>query len=177
MNYKDIQWAKTETVRGSPHRLLRLTQGIWKENQGHGFGIDPGVNFGMSIIKDEDVKVYHGTFEKENEPGHYGLHAQNEMMGWLGFNFDCTCIIEGAAYHKTFGQVGLEEVRIGFYLGAVACGAFTVVKIVPPATIRKRVFDNHLQQAMDIFPLLHHNGADALSMAIYSLEIHNDRRG
>ncbi len=168
-----IKWEKPTSMSTIDTRMLRATRGIWKGHQGFGFGIDPGVNFGVVHIIDEQVLVLHGALTKEEKPGQYAIHADNFMMN-MARTFSPTiewiCIIEGAAYNKTFGQVGLEEVRIGFFLGARRSKLFNDVRIVPPATIRKRVFADHLKQAGDVWPKLNHNGADALSMALYSLE-------
>jgi hypothetical protein len=84
------------------------------------------------------------------------------------------CVIEGAAFHKTFGQVGLAEVREGFYIAARMTGDLSTLKqarIVPPATIRKVVTGDGRTQAGDCYPVLNHNAADSIFIAQYALTL------
>jgi hypothetical protein len=74
-------------------------------------------------------------------------------------------VLEGAAFNKTFGQVQLAEVRTGYY---IAMRHYTETISVPaPMTARKVVFGDGRTQPGDIWPLLNHNGADSLALALY----------
>jgi hypothetical protein len=168
-----IHFQPAQTVKNKWCRGLRWTRGTLFGAEGYGVGIDPGVNFGLTILQGNFLDVYHGTLKREEKPGMYGWDAfmflKELLDGLQGEITASPCVIEGAAYHKMFGQVGLAEVRTSFFLQAILHPAITSVEIVPPATIRKKVFDNHLQQASEIWISLNHNGADSVSMALYNL--------
>lgn len=156
--------ASQRKISDNANRLL-YTQGVRESGEGKiVIGIDPGVNFGITLLNDMYVGVYHGSLKRETEPGRYGWRAFHLLKELALYNERIICIIEGAAYHKLNGQVGLAEIRQGFYISAMLLGYKT--KIIPPASVRKHVFGNHLQQAMDIWPQLNHNAADSLSMAL-----------
>lgn len=167
----DILFQPPKTIKNKWCRQLRHTQGVLYGREGYGLGIDPGVNFGLTILQGNFLDVYHGTLAKETKPGWYGWNAfmfLKELLDELVI-LPSPCIVEGAAYHKAFGQVGLSEVRSAFFLQAMIHEKISTVEIVPPATIRKKVFSNHLQQACDIWPVLNHNAADSVSMALYEI--------
>lgn len=168
-----IIFQPAKTIKNPWCRQLRHTQGVLYGAEGYSIGIDPGVNFGLTILQGNFLDVYHGTLKRETKPGLYGWDAfmflKELLDSWHDELIASPCVIEGAAYHKAFGQVGLAEVRSSFFLQAMIHSAITVVEIVPPATIRKKTFGNHLQQACDIWPMLNHNGADSVSMALYAI--------
>jgi hypothetical protein len=147
------------------------------DNIGSSIGVDPGVNFGLTIINAYHVRVINGKFPSENRKGWHGVHIYDYIIGLFGSDqltktmypyHEIPAIVEGAAYHSQFGQVGLEEVRFAFFLALAHLGF--KVEIVPPATIRKLAFGDGKQQAGDLWPWLNHNGADSLGMALYGLE-------
>jgi hypothetical protein len=166
---------KPEKVQNYWARSLYRVAGCLEGNKGYGLGIDPGVNFGITFIKNEDVIIYYGSLLRAMKPGEYGVIAINMLQSLPEFRkMKGACIIEGAAFHKTFGQVGLAEVREGFYIGAKMANGLTNishVEIVPPATIRKEVFGKGNEQAGDHYPVLNHNGADSISIAQYALTL------
>lgn len=162
-----VRFQKPVSVKNEWCRLLRKTEGTLFGLDGHGVGIDPGVNFGLTFIEGNKVTVYHGSLKRETEPGRYGVVAYRFLQSMLPVR-NIPVIIEGAAYGATFRQVLLEEVRIGLYL-YVGLSPHHQAKIVPPPTIRKKVFGDGRTQACDIWPTLNHNGADSLSMALYAI--------
>ena len=132
-------------------------------------GIDPGRNFGITFISELETRIYFGTMPSDTHEK-YGLFASELISEFC--NYHCMTMgdlitIEGAAYGSTFGQVGLAEIRFGFYLGAQREGYDPV--IVPPASIRKRVFGSAKVHAGDIWPTLNHNAADSFAIALYPL--------
>jgi hypothetical protein len=137
------------------------------------WGIDPGVNFGLTVIEQDHVYVFHGALSKESIPGCYGLVAYNflqeiaKSLNYIGAKL----VIEGAAYGAPFRQVELSEIRTGFYLASSTAPLYMQTHIVPPATIRKEVFGNGKTQAMNEWPTLNHNAADALAMALYAAQL------
>lgn len=136
------------------------------------WGIDPGVNFGLTMIEGDTVRVFYGALLRSDEPGQYGEVAYNFIRGLAIASdaFHAHLIIEGAAYGAPFRQVELSEIRTGFYLGSSASGRFSSIEIKPPATIRKEVFGSGNVHAADEYPLLNHNGADSLAMALFAAE-------
>lgn len=148
------------------YSYYRMT-GEFPGNTGCGVGIDPGVNWGLTIVRAPIIDVYWGKLPMTKEKGVYGREAL-ELI-WMMFEVfadwrNIPAVVEGAAYHSQFGQVGLEEVRAGFYIGLWQCGF--KVKILPPATIRKIAFNDGKMQAGDVWPTLNHNGADSIAMAL-----------
>jgi len=133
-------------------------------------GIDPGVNFGMTVIIDEKVDIYHGKLTKCEQRLEYAgmsMTCVREIMDNYPAYDTPLAVLEGAAFNKTFGQVGLAEVRAGFYLGLKYIT--DMVTVVPPMTTRKKVFGDGRTQPMDVWPTLNHNAADSLSLALYLL--------
>lgn len=165
--------AKPEKLQNYWTRSLYRVTGMLEGNKGFALGIDPGVNFGITFIKKELVTIYYGTMRQARKPGEYGVIAVNVLQSLPEFSkMSGTCVIEGAAFHKTFGQVGLAEVREGFYIGARMTGDLSSLKqtiIVPPATIRKCVSGDGRTQAGEIYILLNHNAADSIFIAQYAL--------
>ncbi len=155
-------------------RNLRIVQGVLPGNQRITWGIDPGVNFGLTVIEHEKVFVMNGALIQDDQLGRYGLLAYKFLQSIIN-KFDeqrqVRLVIEGASYGDQYGQVLLSEIRTGFYLaGALNTFLFSEIVIKPPMTIRKLVFDNGRTQAGDIFPLLNHNAADSLAMALYAAQ-------
>jgi hypothetical protein len=168
MLYQRVRLDETEKMSNDLCRTLYLTRGEVKGNTHNVIGIDPGVNFGMTFIRGKNIAMWHGALNPSRLPGQYGLLAYQLLQSFDPEGFP-TCVIEGAAFHKTFGQVGLAEVRIGFYIAAAINPFIKQVSIVPPATIRKTVFGDGRAQAGDAWPTHNHNGCDSLSIALYGL--------
>ncbi len=138
--------------------------------------VDPGVNFGLCVVTKDSIKIYDGHLLKQDSSLEYAWEAYNFIRSVLVFpsEFDVSenviFILEGAAYHKTFGQVGLADVRAGFYMGARSMLGAGSIKIVPPMTVRKVVFGDGRYQPAEEWPTIHHNAADALSIALYGMD-------
>jgi hypothetical protein len=135
--------------------------------------IDPGVNFGMTIIDAKGIRAYNGVLLKQDTSMEYGWYSMNFIKDILSRHEESsTFVLEGAAYHKTYGQVGLADVRTGFYLGARMYLGPGSIRIVAPASARKGVFDDGKYQAGDAWPQLNHNAADALALALFEVGAH-----
>jgi len=163
LQFKDLLPFENRTCRlkrlEACHSMLA---GMW------GLGIDPGRSFGVCSIQDGSLQLWWGTLPKESQLFRYGVSAYN-ITRELFANMRTEghpAIIEGAAYHSRYGQVGLAECRFGFYLGFVHCGR--EARIVPPATIRKAAFGSGRQTGFDLFPTLNANAADAIGCALAS---------
>lgn len=130
-------------------------------------GVDPGRYFGVSVLGDYGVWVYNGTMPKgtHDEYGSFAVKLIKDICTLHCLTPWDVSIVEGASYGSPFGQVGLAEIRFGFFLGLQEFGLEP--KMVAPASVRKAVFGNGKQQAMDIFPILNHNAADSLAIALY----------
>jgi hypothetical protein len=112
--------------------------------------------------------VYFGHLIKQEHRYDYGSEAIQLMMG-LNVGSDLA-LVEDAAFHKQMGQVGLAEVRFGFYFGLRQSGVKDV-RMIPPMTARKLAFEDGRIQAMDVWPLLNHNAADSVAIALAALKL------
>lgn len=169
MLYQRVTLTKPEKIKNPFCRSIYRVGGQLPHNSFYGVGVDPGVNFGVTFICQGSLVVYYGSLLQQYQPGEYGIEAMRFLQSlFREHGSKGTCVIEGAAFHKQFGQVGLAEVRQGFYTAARLASSFSVI-IVPPKSIRKDVFGDGRTQAGDLWPTLNHNGADSLGIALYSL--------
>jgi hypothetical protein len=161
---------------------FHVINGTLPSNLNHAVGVDPGVNFGLTIIHGSHIRVIYGKFPSERLKGWHGINVYKWMLTLFGSMETrrvlapyqrVPAIVEGAAYHSQFGQVGLEEVRFAFFLALHILGF--EAEIVPPATIRKNAFNDGKMQAGDVWPWMNHNGADSLGCALCALEKHDDQ--
>lgn len=152
-----------------------MMEGSMPGNEKLAIGIDPGINFGMTIINMEYVQVFWGrlkiTKEDAAKPGLKGLAAydyiKNGMLDQSRY-FSSKAVVEGAAYGRPHRQVELEEERFGFYLALKHLG-FDVV-IMPPASIRLKAFGNGKLSAVDVYPSRNQNAVDSVGCAIAALK-------
>jgi len=166
---------KSQKITTPFTKSLRVVHGTIRGIVPHvpAWGIDPGVNFGLTIIMGEKILVFNGALIAEDKPGRYGLTAFRFLQTIFAplHYFHAHMIIEGAAYGATSSwQVGLSEVRTGFYLASALSPLFSVVEIKPPKNIRKVVFGDGTIKGSDEWPLLNHNAADSLAMAFYAAQ-------
>lgn len=141
-------------------------------------GIDPGKNFGMTIINREYLQVYYGTLQVSKKPGVSGKMLHELIHKRLFYdrlvdvpeNVVFRAVVEGAAYNFAKGQVFLEEIRFACYLGLANLGYTT--EIIPPVTIRKMAFGRGTIKAQEIWPMLNPNGADSIGCALAALSLY-----
>lgn len=104
------------------------------------FGVDPGTtHFGLAVVHSSSTHIYQVKMERSEKALTRMLSAQNvltQCINYLGKN--PIAIIEGAAFSSPYRQVELAEIR-------TACALWFYkfdidVEIIPPATIRKKVF-------------------------------------
>lgn len=155
---------------------IQMLQGALPGNKGLSIGIDPGVNFGLTIINMEYVQILYGKLPTDSRPGFRGIYAYDYIMksplSQLFYTSkdvmtDFHAVVEGAAYNDKYGQVTLEEVRFGFFFALYTIGYN--VHIVPPVSIRKGVLGAGRKTLGDEFPSLNHNAMDSLGCALYGL--------
>jgi hypothetical protein len=135
------------------------------------FAIDPGVNFGIAVINDDHLWLGWGALMDKVSHEEHGINAYDMTLDVIEYHdFDSTCkyVLEGAAFNKQFGQVGLSAVRQGFYMGLRMYSQ--PFELIPPMTARKKAFGDGRQQAGDLWPLLNHNAADALGLALAAIQ-------
>jgi len=158
-NWKGLSYVRIRGVRTG-------WDGASKVKHTPAIGIDPGRNFGIAMVWKDGLEVWWGQMEKADHTT-YGVWAYfmaqrlSEMTNLL------SVAVEGAAYHSQFGQVGLAEVRFGFYLAFFLAGRFAV-QIVAPASVRSKVFGSQKVHAGAVWPTLNDNGADALAIALFA---------
>ena len=159
-----------------------MVEGSMKGNRNLAVGIDPGANFGLTVINMEYVQIVYGHLPPTKDVGRYGISAYEYIMDYFRVVGDkffialrSVAVVEGAAYNAQYGQSMLEEVRFGFYLALYHLGFD--VRILPPASVRKIAFGYGKQQAGDIWPLLKHDAAASVGCALAALEISNGSKG
>lgn len=154
-----------------------MIKGRLPGNQRLAIGVDPGVNFGLTVIYGETVENYYGKLATDKRTGYRGINAYNLIKSPV-LNLDLLqhdvipAVVEGAAYRDPYGQVVLEEVRFGFFFALYQLG-FNV-SIVPPATIRKGALGHGRATVGELFPNLNHNACDAIGAAFYALKETNE---
>jgi Holliday junction resolvasome RuvABC endonuclease subunit len=128
-------------------------------------GIDPGKNFGIAIVAKDGWSIMNGVLDDST-------YTLREIAFWMAGHIVndsdpkiTIAVVEGASYGDRFGQVKLAEIRCGFALGISEKGI--PVSIIAPKTPRKTVFGSGDIVAMDVWPTINHNAADALCLALY----------
>lgn len=178
-----IDWAAVQWVPQDPIitaraiKLKRMTAEIRELDGRRGIGVDPGVNFGICIVNGRIADVLYGSLPKitvKTLRWMYGIEAVRviqELCGKVeGDLGGYPAVVEGAAYHAQFGQVGLAEVRFGFAYGLYAHNYD--VCISPPAHIRTVVMgkEDHSEHTgmFGYWPGMNTNAADAIGVAAYA---------
>lgn len=136
---------------------------------GYAIGIDPGVNFGVTVLDGAIATVIWGRLPKQAHRYMYGSWAVEVSNALAELTVSKLSsprwgVVEDAAFNKSMGQVGLAEVRFGFFYGLSKW--MLHVDLMPPMSVRKLVFGDGRTQAMDVWPLLNHNAADSVAIAI-----------
>ena len=173
--YQTVKLTTKATKISNPFtRTLRVVHGtIPQALPFPAWGLDPGVNFGLTVIEEDKVYVFNGSLNQDEKPGRRGLIAYSFLqllMSQFHHNGGLM-VIEGASYGDQFGQVLLSEVRTGFYLAAAtSSGTIQQVEIKAPKSIRKAIFGDGTIRAPDEFPTLNHNAADSLAMALFAAQ-------
>jgi hypothetical protein len=134
------------------------------------FAVDPGVNFGLTIATAGGLWLYHGSLLKTENALEYGWYAMQFILSTMKpavepFRF----VLEGAAYNKIFGQVGLSAVRAGFYLGARTLLEPESIDIIAPMAARKKVFNDGKAEPWLYWPTIQHNAVDSLVLALAAM--------
>lgn len=173
--FSQVQLATTTQKISNPYtRSFRVVEGTLPQAIARpAWGVDPGVNFGVTLLDGRQAFVFSGSLLKEDEPGCYGRMAYSFLDALLDkyFRDGASLVVEGASYGDQFGQVLLSEVRTGFYLAAVHHPGVDSVEITPPKTVRKKVFGDGKIKAPDEWPLLNRNAADSLAIALYAAQV------
>lgn len=173
MNPRMIEFSSYKPEKlGDGSKILR---GRLIGNTKMAVGVDPGVNYGLTLIEGEDVFVFWGKLPSHKEAGLAGIEAYDYIKNH-GYLWDIAepgrAVVEGAAYDKRKGQVGLETVRFGFFLALHHLGY--EVKIMAPSSIRLAAFGAGRTQGGDVYVKLNHNAADSVGCALAALELYND---
>lgn len=125
-------------------------------------GIDPGVNFGLSVLIHSSAFVFSGKIP-EKDRMNYGLWMYNLVCS-VGETVKAI-YIEGASYGEKFGQIVLEQIRYSCFLAGKTIGV--PAYYVPPLTARMIVFGSGKIKGSEVWKEINPHGADSLVLAIY----------
>lgn len=141
--------------------------------KGHMFiGVDPGVNFGITIITENTVEVIYGKLPHKAK--FVGMEAQ-ELVRDMNKEYEFSkyytpdqlhVYVESAAFKSQYGQVLLEQVRYGFVQGFSEFVPTENLQYIPPSTARKKAFGNGNLSAKNLMPNINNNGADSIGVAL-----------
>jgi hypothetical protein len=177
MDWTKVKWEPLEDKQVSNLRIRGLHADIAVLKGKEGIGVDPGRAFGVAVVDPAgsiDVVWSQMIQEEQGLRWRYGIKAidiiQNLLRDAKGDSRGFPAVVEGAAYHSEFGQVGLAEVRFGFAYGLHEAGYD--VCITPPARIRAVVmgkFEHKEYGGMyGYWPKMDHNAADAVGVALFA---------
>jgi len=130
-------------------------------------GIDPGRNFGITVLHQDSALVWYGKLTKREPQWKYGLDAFA-----VGKDKARVCdfgVVEGPIFRaegqgKLYGEANLANIRFGFLLGILQhCSE---VDMVPPASSRKTTFGSAKVKGMDVWTTIDPNAAESLVLAI-----------
>ena len=130
-------------------------------------GIDPGRNWGIGLLVDGVLYSYWGQFPKCKLATDYHIMASDFILEWLPADLPAkVAIVEGPSYNEMYGQVALEDIRLGFFMAFKSLGYD--VCYVAPQSVRKAVFGNGRIKARDVWlDLPNNNGSDGAALALY----------
>ena len=129
-------------------------------------GVDPGtVHLGICVLWETQVTLYQVTITRNDDPIQRIQDAQKVMTDCVhAYPYLATVCIEGASFGDKYRQVELAEQRASIALWGLHRNF--EVKIVPPNTIRKKVFGNAKVKAHEVWDNLPQDCAAALSCAL-----------
>ncbi|MBE0573329.1 hypothetical protein IH575_00295 [Candidatus Dojkabacteria bacterium] len=140
---------------------------------GHLFiGVDPGVNFGITIISETVLEVVYGKLpHKDKFVGKESEQLIQQMDKEYQFSRyykpdQLHVYVESAAFKSQYGQVLLEQIRYGFVQGFTPFVKPENLQYIPPSTARKKAFGNGNLSGKDLFPNINNNGADSIGVAL-----------
>lgn len=136
------------------------------------FALDPGtVNIGLAKVYKDTATIWEIHKKRETNPIERIQNIQYLLSDLWGevpyYQAKPLLRIEGASY-RGFRQVELSQIRTSAANWGLQRGM--EVEIIPPLTIRKRVFGNARIKAANVWTDLPLNAADALAIA-YSVFI------
>lgn len=135
-------------------------------------GIDPGTsNLGIAAIIPHvhSIELYQCSMERIADPVERIQDLRDLFTFCIPFfQYHTTCYIEGASYGDKYRQVELEQVRTTAVIWSQDRGF--IAKVIPPQTIRKKVFGSAKISAHDVWKDIPKDCAAALSCALYFSE-------
>jgi len=172
MDLATIDWMKvdTEVVGGLKLKQWRTVFRLELKQKCTIVGVDPGRNFGISIIRPDDlVEMYVSKFPpmKRNE---YGFFARDFFESFIRYQLygetgEVYMGIEGPSFHDNFGQVVLAEIRMGFCVSAIDNGINPVQ--YAPMTSRKSILGKGTTKGSDLWVTVPDHGADSFVIALH----------
>ena len=158
-------------LRGEPDRWNDMTIKHAVANYkfrelGDAIGIDPGINWGLTMLVDGIMFTYWGTLPKMNAPDRHNYICRF-ITAWFPPKCPANIVmIEGAAYGAKYSREALEDSRLGFYDAFKELGK--TVSYAPPLTIRKEVFGKGTIKGNQVFLDINENSADSVAICLYA---------
>ena len=131
-------------------------------------GVDPGVNYGITVITNLGMEVIWGKLPKFSN--FIGLESA-ELARSIGklykfTKFDPHVYIEGPAFRTNYGQTKLEQCRSGFIHGFNDYMPETNIKYIAPRSAGKIAFGNGNKSAKDHWFMLNENASDSIGIGL-----------
>lgn len=135
-------------------------------------GVDPGTtNIGISVLFNGEAKTFQIAVPRNPNP----INRMKDAISILEYiinykNKRIFVCIEGASFGDVYRQVELAEIRAACALWAIEKAE--LVEIIPPSSIRKKVFGNGSIKAKELWKnLLPGDAADALACSLYLIQM------
>lgn len=135
-------------------------------------GIDPGTtNLGIAVVDatlgTPEVKLWQIKLDRLDNPVDRIQQVQSILSMCMPYSYynNMLAVIEGASYADRYRQVELAEQRASIALWCLSKGY--KAQIVPPNTIRKKVFGNGRIKAQDVWTNIPADAANALACCYY----------
>lgn len=131
-------------------------------------GVDPGVNYGITVITNMGMEVIWGKLPKLSHfIGLESAELAKDVSKLYKFNkYTPHVYIEGPAFRSNFGQTKLEQCRSGFIHGFIDYMPEAEIKYIAPSSARKIAFGNGNKSAKDLWFMLNENASDSIGIGL-----------
>ena len=131
-------------------------------------GVDPGVNYGITVVTNLGMEVIWGKLPKLSSfIGLESAELARDVSKIYKFNrFTPHVYIEGPAFRASYGQTKLEQCRSGFIHGFKDHMPETNIKYIAPSSVRKVAFGNGNKSAKNLWFMINENASDSIGIGL-----------